>query len=116
MRRHERAGKAVVPPAAIARHGVSMDLHKRIAIARGRMVELTRQEFELLHLLLSRPGVVFSRDALVAKIRGDAGSYVTRRTVDTVISHLRKKLEVNPQKPALILTAWGVGYKWADAE
>jgi DNA-binding response OmpR family regulator len=42
--------------------------------------------------------------------------YVTDRTVDTVISRLRRKLEVDPRDPELILTAWGVGYKFADAE
>jgi DNA-binding response OmpR family regulator len=43
-------------------------------------------------------------------------AYVTERTVDTVVSRLRKKLEGDPRQPALILTAWGVGYKFADAE
>jgi DNA-binding response OmpR family regulator len=114
VRRHARAGQAATPPAVIERHGVSMDVRKRIAITRGQAVELTRQEFDLLHVLLSRPGVVFSRDALVARIRAD-DAYVTRRIVDTVISRLRRKLEADPDKPALILTAWGVGYKCADA-
>jgi DNA-binding response OmpR family regulator len=41
---------------------------------------------------------------------------VTPRTVDTLVSRLRQKLEADPDKPALILTAWGVGYKCADAE
>ncbi len=114
LRRHERAGKAAAPPSAIERHGVSIDFDKRIAIAKGQVIALTRQEFDLLQVLLSRPGVVFSRDALVARIR-DPDTYVTRRTVDTVISHLRQKLEPDPGNPALILTAWGVGYKCADA-
>lgn len=116
LRRHERAGPAAAPPAAVERRGVSLDVHKRIATARGQIIELTRQEFDLLHVLLSRPGVVFSREALVAKVRGGADTYVTRRTVDTVISRLRQKLEPHPDKPALILTAWGVGYKCADVE
>jgi two-component system, OmpR family, alkaline phosphatase synthesis response regulator PhoP len=115
VRRHERDCRAAEPLAVIERHGVSVDVHKRIAMVKGKAVALTRQEFALLHLLLSRPGVVFSRDALVAKIRG-ADTYVTPRTVDTVISRLRQKLETNPDKPAVILTAWGVGYKCADAE
>ena len=43
-------------------------------------------------------------------------SYVTELTVDTVVSRLRRKIERDPQDPELILTAWGVGYKFVDAE
>ena len=77
--------------------------------------ELTRQEFDLLALLASQPGIVFSRAALLAKVwSGD--TYVTERTVDSVVSRLRKKVEVDPDDPELILTAWGVGYKFADTD
>jgi DNA-binding response OmpR family regulator len=97
----------------IEQNGVSVDLDKRRAYVRGRSVEFTKQEFELLHLLVTHPGVVFSRDALVASLWA-TDSYVTDRTVDSVVSRMRKKLEVDPQAPELILTAWGVGYKFAD--
>ena len=62
LRRHHRT--AQVSPdgtGVIERRGVLVDVDKRIAIANGQVVDLTRQEFELLHLLLSRPGIVFSR-------------------------------------------------------
>jgi two-component system alkaline phosphatase synthesis response regulator PhoP len=114
MRRQRRV--EAEPPAVIERCGVVLDLGRRVAIARGQVVDLTRQEFDLLHVLLSRPGIVLSRDALTAKIHGEEGRYVTRRTVDTLVSRLRQKLEADPDKPALILTAWGVGYKCADAD
>ena len=65
-------------------------------------------------MLAAHPGIVFSRDALLAKVWG-GDTYVTDRTVDTVISRLRRKIEVDPQDPELILTAWGVGYKFVDA-
>ena len=77
-------------------------------------MELTRQEFDLLHLLASRPGIVFSRAALLQSVWSD-DTYVTERTVDTVVSRLRRKIERDPHDPELILTAWGVGYKFADA-
>ena len=98
----------------IARSGVSLNLDKRQASVRGLSVELTKQEFDLLHLLVTHPGIVFSRDALLAKVWG-SDTYVTHRTVDTVVSRLRRKVEVDPQDPELILTAWGVGYKFVDA-
>lgn len=78
-------------------------------------MELTKQELDLLHLLATRPGIVFSRDALLAKVWG-GDTYVTERTVDTVVSRLRRKLERDAQDPELILTAWGVGYEFADVD
>ena len=56
---------------------------------------------------------MFSRTALIAKVWvGD--TYVTERTVDSVVSRLRRKIEQDPNDPEMILTAWGVGYKFAD--
>jgi DNA-binding response OmpR family regulator len=92
---------------------VTLDAERRVAVVRGQPVELTKQEFDLLYLLAARPGIVFSRAALLAKVwNGD--TYVTERTVDTVVSRLRRKIERDAQDPSLILTAWGVGYKFAD--
>ena len=95
--------------------GLTLDAERREAVVRGAPVELTKQEFDLLYLLAGRRGIVFSRAALLAKVwHGD--TYVTERTVDTVVSRLRRKIEQDPQDPELILTAWGVGYKFVDAE
>jgi DNA-binding response OmpR family regulator len=94
---------------------VTLDPERREAFVRGAPVELTKQEFDLLFLLASRRGIVFSRAALLAKVwSGDTD--VTERTVDTVVSRLRRKIERDPQDPELILTAWGVGYKCVDVE
>ena len=116
LRRTERRDS----PSASALHGIrsrdlALDADRREVVVRGTPVDLTKQEFDLLYLLASRRGIVFSRTALLAKIwHGD--TYVTERTVDTVVSRLRRKIERDPQDPELILTAWGVGYKFVDAE
>jgi DNA-binding response OmpR family regulator len=115
LRRQRRAneGSAAAPAARIAAGELALDVEKRQATVRGMPVELTRQEFDLLALLAARPGMVFSRAALLQQVwRGD--TYVTERTVDTVVSRLRRKIEIDAQNPAMILTAWGVGYKFAD--
>ncbi len=94
-------------------HGVEIDPARRTARVRGRDVDLTNQEFNLLLLFAEHPGIVFSRTALLAKIwKGD--TYVTERSVDTLVKRLRHKIEADPTNPALILTQWGVGYKLAD--
>jgi len=94
---------------------LALDPERRDAVVRGAAVELTKQEFDLLYLLAARPGIVFSRTALLSKIWSD-DTYVTERTVDTVVSRLRRKIERDAQDPELILTAWGVGYKFVDVD
>src|SRR5688572_22645804 len=90
-----------------------VDVPKRRVTVEGAAVELTDQEFRLLHLLATHPGIVFSREALLAKIwRGD--TYVTVRSVDTLVKRLRRRIEKDPAEPSFLLTVWGVGYKFAD--
>jgi len=111
-----RTGRQEVASAeGVESRDLALDADRREASVRGAPIELTKQEFDLLYLLASRRGIVFSRTALLAKVwQGD--TYVTERTVDTVVSRLRRKIERDPQDPELILTAWGVGYKFVDAE
>jgi len=77
-------------------------------------VDLTTNEFQLLSVLLSSPGIVFSREALLNRVWKDQ-TYVTVRSVDTLVKRLRKKVEADPGEPEVILTVWGAGYKAADA-
>jgi two-component system, OmpR family, response regulator len=115
-RRHERAARSAdVDASTPATGAVQIDPEKRIVNVRGRSVELTRQEFDLLYRLITRRGIVFSRSSLIQTVWQDDG-YVTERTVDTLISRLRKKIEKDPRDPELILTAWGVGYKFVDTD
>jgi two-component system OmpR family response regulator/two-component system alkaline phosphatase synthesis response regulator PhoP len=98
---------------AVAVHGVEIDPSRRRVRVSGREVELTDQEFRLLYLLATHVGIVFSREALLAKIwRGD--TFVTVRSVDTLVKRLRRRIESEPAEPRLLLTVWGVGYKFAD--
>ena len=94
-------------------HGLEMDVPRRRVQVDGRDVDLTDQEFRLLHLLATHAGIVFSREALLAKIwRGD--TYVTVRSVDTLVKRLRRRIEADAANPRYLLTVWGVGYKFAD--
>jgi DNA-binding response OmpR family regulator len=94
-------------------HGIEIDPARRRVRIDGRDVELTDQEFRLLHLLATHAGIVFSREALLTKIwRGD--TYVTVRSVDTLVKRLRRRIESDPAEPTYLLTVWGVGYKFAD--
>jgi DNA-binding response OmpR family regulator len=92
---------------------IDVDPSRRRVRVNGRDVELTTHEFNLLHVLLSRPGIVFSREALLARTWKE-NTFVTERSVDTLIKRLRRKIEDDPTNPAVIVTVWGSGYKVAD--
>ncbi len=91
-----------------------IDPAKRQALIGENVIELTPHEFDVLSLLASRPGIVFSRQALLSQVwRED--THVTERSVDTLIKRLRQKIEPHGDSPARILTVWGTGYKFSDA-
>ena len=92
---------------------IQIDPARRRVTVSGSPVELTAQEFQLLHLLLSNAGIVYSREALLRKVWKD-DTFVTVRSVDTLVKRLRRKIEDDPAEPSVILTVWGAGYKAAD--
>jgi DNA-binding response OmpR family regulator len=94
-------------------HDIDIDPARRRVRVSGSDVDLTDQEFRLLYLLASHAGIVFSREALLSKIwRGD--TFVTVRSVDTLVKRLRRRIERDHKNPQRLLTVWGVGYKFAD--
>jgi two-component system phosphate regulon response regulator OmpR len=93
---------------------LELDPLRRTLCRDGRPIELTRSEFDILDLLTASPGRVFTRDDLLRQVRG-GDTEAFDRAVDTHISNLRRKIEADPKQPRLILTVWGVGYKWAAA-
>ncbi|MQA28751.1 MAG: response regulator [Luteitalea sp.] len=107
------AGPHATEEGIVRIHGVEIDVPKRRVRIDQRDIELTAQEFRMLHLLATHAGIVFSREALLGKIwRGD--TFVTVRSVDTLVKRLRRRIEADPAVPRYLLTVWGVGYKFAD--
>jgi len=117
LRRPRLSSVSQAPPESpdvLTVRGIEIDVPRRKVRIDGRDVELTDQEFRLLHLLATHPGIVFSREALLSRIwRGD--TFVTVRSVDTLVKRLRRRVEADPASPVFIQTVWGVGYKFADA-
>jgi len=94
-------------------HGLDIDPARRRVAVRGTPVDVTRQEFSLLYLLASHPGIVYTRERLLAKVwQGQA--YVTERSVDTLVKRLRRKIEDDPATPRFITTVRGVGFRFAS--
>src|SRR5688572_24423366 len=92
---------------------IEVDPARRRVRVNNHDVGLTFNEFELLYVLISNPGIVFSRESLLSKVWKDQ-TFVTVRSVDTLVKRLRKKIESQPADPDVILTVWGAGYKAAD--
>ena len=86
---------------------------KRQVRCRGELIDFTALEFELLLHFASHPGHVFSRSQLLNAVWGYTHDGY-EHTVTTHINRLRAKLEADPMRPVLILTARGAGYKIRD--
>jgi two-component system, OmpR family, alkaline phosphatase synthesis response regulator PhoP len=112
----KRSEMAVKPPEQeILRRGeLEIDLTKHIVKVGGAEVVLTPIEFNILQLLASAPGHVYSRQNLLTAI-WDTGYEGYKRNIDPHVNRLRTKIEENPKRPKYVLTVWGIGYKFNDA-
>jgi len=89
-----------------------IDAEKRQVMLSGRDVSLTAKEFDLLFLFACHPARVYTRAQLLDLIWG-VGYEGYEHTVNSHINRLRAKIEKNPAQPRYLLTAWGIGYKFA---
>jgi DNA-binding response OmpR family regulator len=93
--------------------GLQIDVSRRVVEVAGEPVQLTYVEFELLRILASNPGRVYTREMLLQTLWGGS-DYREPRTIDVHVRHLREKLERDPREPEFILTVRGVGYRFRD--
>jgi two-component system alkaline phosphatase synthesis response regulator PhoP len=101
--------------AQISRGNLRIDPARREVTIGERQVDLTPKEFDLLRLFASNPGRVFPRKYLLEKI-WDYSYEGYDRTIDSHINRLRAKIEDNPENPQMVLTVWGIGYKFSDEQ
>ena len=92
---------------------LSLEPDKYRVYIRECEVSLTASEYTLLYTLMQRPGRVFTRDELIARLRV-RGEVVGDRIIDVHIGHLRQKIETEPSRPTYILTKRGVGYHFTE--
>jgi DNA-binding response OmpR family regulator len=94
---------------------VELDLPRLQLRIRGRLVDLTPTEFQLLATMARQPGRVFTRAQLLDAVHGVAvESY--ERAIDAHVKNLRRKIEPDPRAPRYLQTAFGVGYRFADLD
>lgn len=92
---------------------LKIDNGKRKVEVLGEPVQLTVKEYDLLHTLAARPGRTFSRRQLLDLV-WDQDSDIYEHTVNSHINRLRNKIEEDPNRPRLILTVWGIGYRFTE--
>ena len=90
---------------------LTIDQARRDVRLKGKDVPLTAMEFDLLATLASRPGLVFSRRQLLARLWGD-DYFGSDHVVDVHVANLRKKVEEDPSNPRYVQTIRGVGYRF----
>ena len=103
----------IVYKSVIKRGNLLIDIKNRVLKVNDKKVTLTPKEFEMMRLFMSYPGRAFTRDELLEKIWGDKFKGF-HRTVDSHVNRLRTKIEPDPNKPNIITTVWGVGYKFNE--
>jgi DNA-binding response OmpR family regulator len=93
---------------------LTIDTEKRTLCRNGAAISLTRDEYHILALLMSRQARVFTREEILEAIKGSAYDGFDR-SVDTHIKKLRAKIEDDPRAPKYIITVYGMGYRMGGA-
>ncbi|MPZ48642.1 MAG: response regulator [Dehalococcoidia bacterium] len=107
--RRSRRGETPAPEAVLDFGRLVIDVTAHEVRVDGEPVPFTAREFELLLILASNPRQIFQRDQLFERLWGEYGG---RHTLTVHISRLREKIEEDPVDPKLIVTVWGVGYRF----
>jgi DNA-binding response OmpR family regulator len=111
LRRVGGYSAASAPGGVVTFGEIVIDNGRREVAIGGRLVKLTRKEFDLLSLLAEHPGTTFTRTRLLEEVWDFAWDGDTA-TVTVHVRRLREKIEANPSEPRHLLTVWGVGYRF----
>ena len=112
LKRAQKSDLSSAEPMSFNEGALVIDGQSYAVKKHGETVDITPTEFKVLFSLASAPGKVFTREELVDRALGyQFEGY--ERSVDAHIKNLRQKIEDDPKKPALILTIYGVGYRFS---
>ncbi len=110
LRRYMRLGGGAVKPQSYRIGGIELDDRAKSVTLDGEPVSLTPTEYEILKLLMSNPGQVYSPKEIYRQVWKDT-PFGSDNTVAVHIRHLREKLEISPTEPRYLKVVWGRGYK-----
>ena len=89
----------------------TLNLRRRTLVKKGKNIELTQVEFQMVEYFFSNPDVALDRTDILNKVWG-TNYFGEEKIVDVNIRRLRKKVEDDPSNPTHLVTVWGMGYKW----
>ena len=100
-------------PAVLAVKDLVMNLSDHTLTKKGKAVDLTAKEYEILKLLLQNPKKIYTKEQIYSLVWNDAYSG-DENAVNVHISRLRNKIEDDSRKPRYVITVWGIGYKLGE--
>jgi len=109
-----RAGRPATETNVLESGELRLERENHLVTVAGRPASLTPSEFDLLAVLMSAPGRVFSRSDLLLRLQGSTFEGI-ERTIDVHVRNLRTKIEPDPARPVYIETVFGVGYRFRAA-
>jgi two-component system response regulator VicR len=93
--------------------GVELDPKRHRAVVQGKPVDLSPKEFQILHLLASHTGEVFTREQIIEEIWGN--EFVGETTsIAVFVRKIREKIEEDPAHPRYLQTVWRIGYRFGN--
>ena len=113
LRRYEQIlnlkGNTQKPNNQLVVGGLVLDQATKEVFVNGRSVRLTKKEFQILELLMSYPGKVYSAEEIYESIWEETA--INTETIMVHARRIREKIEANPKHPEYLKAVWGVGYK-----
>lgn len=113
LRRYEQIlnlkGSTQTPSNQLIVGGLVLDQATKEVFVNGQSVRLTKKEFQILELLMSYPGKVYSAEEIYESIWEETA--INTETIMVHVRRLREKIEANPKHPEYLKAVWGVGYK-----
>ena len=110
LRRYMRFGGGEVAPEAVRLGGIEIDDGAKLVTVDGEQVTLTPREYDILYLLITNPGKVYSHKQIYRTVWGEE-PYGAENAVAVHVRHIREKIEINPAEPRYLRVIWGKGYK-----
>lgn len=115
IRRYTSLGAADIDTGSYTGGRVTLNDHAKEVRVDGEIVSLTPHEYKILLLLIRNKGRVFTSDEIYENVWEEAAHDV-KKVISVHISHLRDKIEINPRKPDLVKSVYGMGYKFEDQD
>lgn len=111
LRRYTKFGAEEASKDLLVVGGIELNDKSKTVMVDGKEVALTPKEFDILKLLMTFPGQVFSPKEIYLKVWNEDPLYGNDNTVAVHIRHLREKIEINPTEPRYVKVVFGQGYK-----